>query len=275
MRKKITLSKILSFGQYHDRYNGILFNLEPHKIDRISVGCVLGKEALVTQPLDSYQDIDLTVLRDKCKQILETRKQYLYAQIKMLADKGPENQTDEEKERCESLCKQLVNLGEEQAAVDAPADNSGLPGSTIEWEPASGMETHVPIVFLDFEDENSSEPCNLSGDLNVSDDYYEDDIESHSSFSNPSYNAWNYDHGKTGYVRANNVTATEATAARTLQSSGNECFLKYESKDTRFVDLNLVRWNDSSLVEMVVSEEFHQNGNELASMNYTDQFDGK
>lgn len=247
-------------------YNGILFNLEPHKIDKVSVGCVLGKEAVVTQPLDSYQDSDLTRLREKCKEILETRKQYLYSQITQLTDKG-DSQTEEEKERYESLCKQLVNLGEEQAAVDAPEDNSGLPGSTIEWEPATGMETHVPIVFLDFEDE-TSESHDLSGDLNASDDYYEDDIDSHSSFNNPSYNAWNYDHGKPGYNRGNET-------ARSLVTCGNECCLKYESKESRFVDLKLVRWNDSSLVEMVANEEFQQNDNELTSMDFNDQFDGK
>lgn len=162
-------------------YNGVLFNLEPHRIEKISVGCVLGKESGVTQPLDSYQDIDLNRLREKCKEILETRKQYLYSQLSLMSNDA-ENQTEDEKERYESLCKQLVNLGEEQAALDAPEDNSNLPGSTIEWEPANGMEKHVPIVFLDI-DEESPENNDLSGDLNLSDDYYEDDFESQCSTS--------------------------------------------------------------------------------------------
>lgn len=237
-------------------YNGILFNLEPHKIDKISVGCVLGKEAGVTQPLDSYQDIDLINLREKCKEILEARKQYLYSQLKIMSDKS-ENQNEEDKERYESLCKQLVNLGEEQAAVDAPEDNSGLPGSTIEWEPATGMEHHVPIVFLDIEDESTE--GNVSGDLNISDDYYEDDFENHSSISNGNYGKWGHEYDK-----------HSQTGSRTLMNCGQECCLKFEQRDARYVDLKLVRWNDSSLVEMVANDEFQMNNSELTSVDYND-----
>ena len=134
-------------------YNGLLFNLEPHKIDTISVGCVLGKDLGLTQPLDSYQESDLNKLKEKCRQILEDRKLYLYSQLKLLSEE--QNKSEEENERYESLCKQLVDLGEEQAAIDAPADNSGLPGSTIEWRPAENMEEHVPIIFLNLSDETS------------------------------------------------------------------------------------------------------------------------
>jgi len=117
-------------------YNGSLFNLVLHKIDKVSAGCVLGREIGINQPLDSYQEIDLNNLKDKCKNILEKRKQYLYEQLKELETL----ENDEDKERYELLCKQLVEIGEQQASIDAPQDNSNLPGSTIDWEPAENLE---------------------------------------------------------------------------------------------------------------------------------------
>jgi hypothetical protein len=116
-------------------YNGMLFNVEAHKIDKISVGSILVRDINLNVPLDSYQEVDLNKLREKCRRILENRKQYLYAQLQDLSDP---QRSDEDKERHESLCKQLMDLGEEQASIDAPSDNSHLPGSTIQWQPEIG-----------------------------------------------------------------------------------------------------------------------------------------
>lgn len=162
-------------------YNGSLFNFEPHKIEKVSVGCVLGKDLGTTSPLDSYQEIDLNKLKERCKQILEDRKQYLYSQLKLLSEE--KNKTDEESERYESLCKQLFELGEEQAAIDAPADNSGLPGSTIEWKPAENTEEHVPIIFLNINEEKCSQNMNVdisneSNDSDSSGSYHDENDKS-------------------------------------------------------------------------------------------------
>lgn len=116
------------------------------------MGCIVCQDTGIT-PLDSYQEYDLNRVRDKCRSMLEHRKQYLYEQLKQLSA-AVEEQSDEERERYESLCKQLADLGDEQAAVDAPPDNSHLPGATLQWSPASGIEEHVPIVFLDLSEED-------------------------------------------------------------------------------------------------------------------------
>jgi len=238
-------------------YNGLLFNLEAYKIDRVLAGNVIGKESGVNQPLDSYQDIDLNNLRDKCKEILESRKHYLYSQLSLISS---EVTNEEEKERYESLCKQLVSLGEEQAALDAPEDNSGLPGSTIEWEPAVGMEKHVPIIFLDIDQDETTSGSfegitrhDLSGDLNTSDDYYEDDFESNQSSL---------------MLGAGLTNKKWSSGCERHIICGKDCFLKDEQRDSRFVDLKLMRWNDSSsMVEMVACEEFK----ELANTDATSQ----
>lgn len=117
-------------------------------------------------------------------------------------------------------------LGEEQAAIDAPSDNSGLPGSTIEWVPSDGMEEHVPILFLDLDEDELGRELNdrvSSGS--------EEDFDSSESY-------------KSKISKTKNV----------LCSRGHDCCLKDE-QDARFKELKIVRWNDSSLVEMVDNEE--------------------
>lgn len=202
-------------------YNGNLFNLEPHKIDKVSVGSVLGREIGINQPLDSYQEIGLNTLKDKCKKILEARKQYLYEQLKELETL----ENDEDKERYELLCKQLVDLGEEQASIDAPADNSNLPGSTIDWQPNLNMEQHVPIVFLDL---NNS----LNKSLNDFDEYE---------------------------VDFDDFDRIETKKTNNSIECGKDNYLKFEQKDTHFYDLKIIRWNNSEMIEFSTDGEVSEN----------------
>lgn len=208
-------------------YNGMLFNLEPHKIDKISIGCIQGIDAGLA-PLDSYQEVDLNKLKEKCRSVLENRKLYLYSQLKHLSET---NRTEDEKDRYESLCKQLVDLGEEQAAIDAPNDNSHLPGSTIEWTPNEGMEEHVPIVYLDLSDEILNEKSNQYSDSDRDSEDTEADLDDrYSKYKNK----------------------------KVLLTCGQDCNLKHEQQESSYINLKLISWKDSSRVEMVDSEEFKQ-----------------
>ena len=157
------------------------FSPEAYKIDQISIGCLTSVDVGRISSLDSYQEHDLNRLKDKCRSYLDHRKKYLHAQLKQLAEKNNDSLTDDDKgqseSESESLCKQLAELGEEQAAVDAPPDNSHLPGSTIEWKPAENMEEHVPIVFLDL-NENSLNESQSEGE----EDALEEDFEGEDDF---------------------------------------------------------------------------------------------
>lgn len=42
-----------------------------------------------------------------------------------------------------------MSLTEEKNAVLAPAPGSNVPGAPADWNPPAGMETHVPVIFLD------------------------------------------------------------------------------------------------------------------------------
>ena len=53
---------------------------------KVEVGCVTVRQR-IQKPLDSYQEEDLTTLREKWSEALMRRKQYLDQQIKKLIDK--------------------------------------------------------------------------------------------------------------------------------------------------------------------------------------------
>uniref|UniRef100_A0AAG5DC42 Kinesin motor domain-containing protein n=1 Tax=Anopheles atroparvus TaxID=41427 RepID=A0AAG5DC42_ANOAO len=115
-------------------------------IINVSMGCVTVRSKL-QKPMDSYQEEDLTVLRDKWSEALGRRRQYLDEQIQRLINK--DDKTEQEKEREQSLVNQWVSLTEERNAVLVPAPGSGIPGAPASWDPPLGMEPHVPVLFLD------------------------------------------------------------------------------------------------------------------------------
>ncbi|XP_074113498.1 kinesin-like protein KIF13A isoform X5 [Cotesia typhae] len=98
-------------------------------------------------PLDSYQDEDLNVLREKWSDALMRRRQYLDQHIQKLINK--KNKTEQDVEREQSLVDQWVSLTEERNAVLVPAAGSGIPGAPADWNPPPGMEPHIPVLFLD------------------------------------------------------------------------------------------------------------------------------
>ena len=59
------------------------------------------------------------------------------------------DKSEQEKEREQSLVDQWVSLTEERNAVLVPAAGSGIPGAPADWNPPSGMEPHIPVLFLD------------------------------------------------------------------------------------------------------------------------------
>lgn len=115
-------------------------------IINVAVGSVTVRSRL-QKPMDSYQEEDLTVLREKWSEALVRRRKYLDQQIQKLINK--ELKTEEERERELSLVHQWVSLTEERNAVLVPAPGSGIPGAPASWDPPAGMEPHVPVLFLD------------------------------------------------------------------------------------------------------------------------------
>lgn len=126
-------------------------------IVKIEVGSVLVRNRL-QKPLDSYQEEDLTVLREKWSDALMRRRQYLDQQIKKIIDK--QEKTEQDIERENSLMDQWVNLTEERNAVLVPAPGSGIPGAPAVWNPPPGMEPYVPVLFLDLNGNGNTNSMN-------------------------------------------------------------------------------------------------------------------
>ena len=131
----------------------------------VAIGSVTVRSRL-QKSLDSYQEEDLTILRDKWSDALGRRRQYLDQQIQKLINK--ESKSEEEKEREMSLVHQWVSLTEERNAVLVPAPGSGIPGAPASWDPSPGMEPHVPVLFLDLNGDDlsaqtSSDEISLAG----------------------------------------------------------------------------------------------------------------
>lgn len=72
-------------------------------------------------------------------------------QIQKIINKGDKNEVDAEREQ--SLVDQWVSLTEERNAVLVPAAGSSIPGAPADWDPPTGMEAHVPVLFLDLNGE--------------------------------------------------------------------------------------------------------------------------
>ncbi|XP_022106893.1 kinesin-like protein KIF13A isoform X4 [Acanthaster planci] len=129
-------------------------------ITSVTVGSICARSKL-QKGLDSYQDDDLNRLRTRWSNALKRRHEYLDDQIKRIMDKQGKTQKDYEREA--SLINQWVSLTEERNAVLVPAPGSGIPGAPANWKPPVGMETHIPVLFLDLQADDMGTSGGLEG----------------------------------------------------------------------------------------------------------------
>uniref|UniRef100_A0A8W8NA20 CAP-Gly domain-containing protein n=1 Tax=Magallana gigas TaxID=29159 RepID=A0A8W8NA20_MAGGI len=127
--------------------------LIPDTITSISVGGITNRSKL-QKGLDSYQEDDLTGLRERWSDALAKRTKYLNEQIQNLINKPDKTEADSERER--ALLDQWVCLTEERNAVMVPAPGSGIPGAPADGESAPNMERHTPVLFLDLNADDMS-----------------------------------------------------------------------------------------------------------------------
>uniref|UniRef100_A0A669D7W5 Kinesin family member 13B n=1 Tax=Oreochromis niloticus TaxID=8128 RepID=A0A669D7W5_ORENI len=111
----------------------------------VSVGCVEIRNTTANQEadeMDSYQERDLERLRGQWLAALTKRQEYLdhMQNIYMEAQ----------------LLEWRLTLTEERNAVMVPSAGSGIPGAPAEWVPLPGMETHIPVLFLNLKPDDLS-----------------------------------------------------------------------------------------------------------------------
>ncbi|XP_008272342.1 kinesin-like protein KIF13A isoform X3 [Oryctolagus cuniculus] len=127
----------------------------------VSIGCVTARSTKLQRGLDSYQEEDLNCVRERWSDALIKRREYLDEQIKKVSNKKEKTEDDVEREA--RLVEQWVGLTEERNAVLVPAPGSGIPGAPADWIPPPGMETHIPVLFLDLNADNLSANEQLVG----------------------------------------------------------------------------------------------------------------
>ncbi|XP_074392576.1 kinesin-like protein KIF13B isoform X2 [Zonotrichia albicollis] len=131
----------------------------------VGVGCVQIKHVKSQNyqeeedEMDSYQDRDLERLRRKWLCALTKRQEYLDQQLQKLV--GKPDKTEDDADREAQLLEMRLTLTEERNAVMVPSAGSGIPGAPAEWTPVAGMETHIPVIFLDLNADDFSSQDNL------------------------------------------------------------------------------------------------------------------
>ncbi|XP_075057298.1 kinesin-like protein KIF13B isoform X2 [Mixophyes fleayi] len=135
----------------------------------VSIGCVnivhvkSGKahdgHQDIGEDVDSYQDRDLDRLKRKWLNALTKRQEYLDQQLQKLVSK--QDKTEDDTDREAQLLEMRLTLTEERNSVLLPSAGSGIPGSPANWTPVPGMETHIPVIFLDLNADDFSSQDNL------------------------------------------------------------------------------------------------------------------
>ncbi|RWS23893.1 Kinesin-like protein KIF13A, partial [Leptotrombidium deliense] len=133
-------------------------------VTSLAIGCVSVRSKL-QKSLDSYQEEDLTSLNDKWSEALLKLKTYLDEQIQLLLHKP--DKTEEDIEREQHLIEQWVSLTEERNAFKCPAPGSEIPGAPADWDPPSGMECHIPVLFLDLNPDDMTNMSSVGDSLMV------------------------------------------------------------------------------------------------------------
>ncbi|XP_054626515.1 kinesin-like protein KIF13B isoform X5 [Dunckerocampus dactyliophorus] len=123
----------------------------------VSVGCVEITPTINGQEgdeMDSYQERDLERLRRQWLAALTKRQEYLDQHLQSLVSKAEKTEDDMEREA--QLLEWRLTLTEERNAVMVPSAGSGIPGAPAEWVPLPGMETHIPVLFLNLKPDDLS-----------------------------------------------------------------------------------------------------------------------
>uniref|UniRef100_A0A8C4DBQ6 Kinesin family member 13Bb n=1 Tax=Dicentrarchus labrax TaxID=13489 RepID=A0A8C4DBQ6_DICLA len=126
-----------------------------------------GSESQWDEDMDSYQEVDLERMREQWLDILTQRQEYLDQQLQKIVSKPDKSEDDVERESQLLECR--LTLTEERNAVLVPSAGSGIPGAPVERVPVSGMETHIPVLFLDLsaDDFQSNLSAPLAGGLDA------------------------------------------------------------------------------------------------------------
>uniref|UniRef100_A0A665WF47 Kinesin family member 13Bb n=1 Tax=Echeneis naucrates TaxID=173247 RepID=A0A665WF47_ECHNA len=113
----------------------------------VSIGDVKVQQTHLSRSSGSHWEVDLERMREQWLVTLTQRQEYLDQQLQKIISKPDKSEDDVERESQLLECR--LTLTEERNAVLVPSAGSGIPGAPAERVPVPGMETHIPVLFLD------------------------------------------------------------------------------------------------------------------------------
>ena len=120
-------------------------------IHNVEIGSVVMR-AKQNVPLDSFQEQDFNIIKEKWGQTLLLRKDYLDSEMKILMDKH--DKTSEDVERETKLIDEWLQMQQERNVLqDSHSDFSKLLGMSKSWYLPLGYESIPPIIFIDVEND--------------------------------------------------------------------------------------------------------------------------
>uniref|UniRef100_A0A8C6X0E3 Kinesin family member 13Bb n=1 Tax=Neogobius melanostomus TaxID=47308 RepID=A0A8C6X0E3_9GOBI len=131
----------------------------------VSIGDVKVRQAQQSRGGETNWEVDLERMRQQWLLILTQRQEYLDQQLQKIVSKPDKSEDDVERESQLLECR--LTLTEERNAVLVPSAGSGIPGAPVERVPVSGMETHIPVLFLDLSGTLTSVKVEASWDSTV------------------------------------------------------------------------------------------------------------
>ncbi|XP_062415468.1 kinesin-like protein KIF13B isoform X2 [Pungitius pungitius] len=117
------------------------------------------------EEMDSYQEADLERLRAHWLLMLTQRQEYLDQHLQKIVSRPDKSEDDVERESQLLECR--LTLTEERNAVLVPPAGSGIPGAPVQRVPVPGMETHIPVLFLDLSADDFQSSLPLVGGLDA------------------------------------------------------------------------------------------------------------
>ena len=118
-------------------------------IQNVEIGSVVVR-AKQDVPLDSFQEQDFNIMKEKWGEMLLLRKEFLDKEMKNLMDKHDKTSEDVEKET--KLIDEWLQMQQERNVL-VHSDFSQILGMSKNWYLPLGYESRPPIIFIDVENE--------------------------------------------------------------------------------------------------------------------------
>ena len=124
-------------------------SIELGSIQHVEIGSVILRSKQEV-PLDSYQEGDFNLMKEKWGHTLQLRKEYLDSEMKIIMDKDNKNSEDIKKET--KLIDEWLMMQQERNLL-THADFNQILGMSRNWNLPVGYEFRVPIIFIDIEED--------------------------------------------------------------------------------------------------------------------------